>query len=333
MTLFAPAVQAFFTRRLITQRAASPATLASYRDAIRLLVQYASTRTGKTPSGLDFTDVDHGCVAGFLEHLATERGNSPATRNTRLAAIHSLFAASVLTHPEHADDIARVLDIPGSRTVKRDVVFLHDDEADALIAAPDTTTRTGQRDRALWAVGIGTGMRVSELTALTRADIDTTGKRPVLTVIGKGRKQRSTPLIGGAATGDLARWLEQIPHTPTSPLFPARDGGRMSHDAVEARLRLSVRTAAEHCTSITSKRVTCHTLRHTCAMKLLRAGNDIATIALWLGHESIETTMIYLHADLALKLRALERIPETHGIPANAYEPEDELLAFLQGLK
>lgn len=332
MTLFAPAVQAFFTTRLITQRAASPATIASYRDTIRLLVQYASATTGKTPSALDFADVDHKCVTGFLEHLATERGNSPATRNTRLTAIHSLFAASVLAHPEHADDIALVLDIPGVKTGKREVTFLNDDEADALIAAPDTTTRAGRRDRVLWVVGAGTGLRVSELVSLTRADIDTTGKRPVVTVIGKGRKQRSTPLPGQAAASHLARWLEETPSAPTSPVFPSRNGGPMSRDAVEARLKLSVRTAGKDCPSINSKRVTCHTLRHTCAMRLLRAGNDIATIALWLGHESIETTMVYLHADMALKLRALDRIPDTRAVPKDRYQPEDQLLGFLQGL-
>jgi site-specific recombinase XerD len=332
MTLFAPAVQAFFTTRLITQRAASPDTIASYRDAIRLLVQYASTRSGKAPSALDFADVDHKCVVEFLAHLAEQRGNSPATRNTRLAAIHSLFTASALAHPEHAADIALVLDIPGAKTVKREVVFLHDDEADALIAAPDTATKTGRRDRALWAVGIGTGMRISELISLTRADIDTTGKRPILTVIGKGRKQRSTPLIGLTAANHLGRWLEEIPHTPTVPVFPSRDGHPMSRDAIEARLRLSVLTAAEHCPSINAQSVTCHTLRHTCAMRLLGAGNDIATIALWLGHESIETTMIYLHADLALKHRALERIPADREIPKDPYKPHDDLLAFLQRL-
>ena len=332
MTLFAPAVQAFFTTRLITQRAASPDTVSSYRDAIRLLVKYASARSGKAPSALDFADVDHECVAGFLEHLADERGNSPATRNTRLSAIHSLFAASALAHPEHAGDIALVLDIPGARTEKREVVFLHDDEADALIAAPDPATRAGRLDRALWAVGVGTGLRVSELLSLTRADIDTAGKRPVLTVVGKGRKQRSTPLVGAAAASHLARWLDEVPDCPPSPVFPSRDGARMSRDAAQARLKLSVRAAQDHCPSIGAKRVTCHTMRHTCAMRLLWAGNDIATIALWLGHESIETTMIYLHADMALKERALERIPPDKGVPADRYRPDDELLAFLQGL-
>ena len=332
MTVFAPAVQAFFTTRLVTQRAASPDTVASYRDAIRLLVEYAATRSGKTPSTLDFADVNHECVAGFLEHLATKRGNSAATRNTRLAAIHALFAASALTHPEHADDIAQVLDIPGIRTEKREVVFLREDEIDALIAAPDTNTKTGRRDRALWAVGVGTGLRINELTSLTRADIDNTGKRPILTVIGKGRKQRSTPLIGQTAADQLTQWLQEIPDTPASPAFPTRDGHQMSHDAIEARLRQSVRTAAQHCPSIAAKHITCHTLRHTCAMRLLRAGNDIATIALWLGHESIETTMIYLHADLTLKLRALERIPDDKQIPTDPFQPGDKLLAFLQGL-
>jgi site-specific recombinase XerD len=331
MSLFAPAVQSFFTTRLITQRSASPSTVASYRDAVRLLVQFASDRSGKPPSRLDFADVDHKCVTAFLGHLAEQRGNSPTTCNTRLAAIHSLFAASVLHHPEHADDIARVLDIPPRRTAQPEVTFLHDDEADALTAAPDTATKAGRRDQAIWATAIQTGLRISELVSLTRSSLDASRQTPLLTVTGKGRKERSVPLTGRTASL-LTRWLGETPQEPNSPVFPTRTGTRMSRDAIEARLKLSVRTAQEDCPSIKSKRVTCHVLRHTCAMKLLSAGVDIATIALWLGHESIQTTKIYIHADLALKQRALERIPPEKSIPTSPYQPRDELLAYLQNL-
>jgi site-specific recombinase XerD len=331
VSLLAPAVQSFFTTRLITQRSASPNTVASYRDAVRLLVQFASGRSGKPPARLDFADVDHSCVTAFLTYLAEQRGNSPTTCNTRLAAIHSLFGASVLHHPEHAGDIARVLDIPPRKTAQPEVTFLRDDEADALTSAPDPATKAGRRDRALWATAIQTGLRVSELVSLTRSSMDAGRQTALLTVAGKGRKERSVPLTGRTA-GLLDRWLEETPQEPDSPLFPNRTGARMSRDAVEARLKLSVRTAQGDCPSIRAKRVTCHTLRHTCAMQLLRAGVDIATIALWLGHESIETTKIYIHADLALKQRALERIPPERGIPASPYQPADELLAYLQSL-
>jgi site-specific recombinase XerD len=331
MTLIAPAVQAFFTTRLITQQAASPETISSYRDAIRLLAEFASTRAGKPPSRLDFADVDHKCVAEFLEHLTAQRGNTDATRNNRLAAIHSMFAASVLAHPEHANDIAMVLSIPARKTLKPEVVFLREDEADALTAAPDTRTRAGRRDQAIWTTALGTGMRISELTSLTRADLDTDRKPQLATVVGKGRKQRTLPLA--APVGELLnRWLEELPQAASAPVFPTRTGSRMSRDAVEARLKLSAATAEKQAPSITPKHVTCHMLRHTFAMKLVRADVDIATIALWLGHESIETTKIYLHADLAIKQRALDRIPPSASVPAAPYKPSDELLAYLQSL-
>ncbi|MDR2348133.1 MAG: site-specific integrase [Bifidobacteriaceae bacterium] len=331
MTLIAPAVQAFFTTRLITQQAASPETISSYRDAIRLLAEFASARSGKPPSRLDFADVDHRCVAEFLDHLAAKRGNTDATRNNRLAAVRSMFAASVLAHPEHANDIAMVLAIPARKTTKSEVVFLRDDEADALTAAPDTQTRAGRRDQAIWATALGTGMRISELTSLTRASLDNAGKTLLATVVGKGRKQRTLPLP--AATAQLLnQWLKETPGAPATPVFPNRIGGRMSRDAVEARLKQSVLTASEQCESIRAKHVTCHILRHTFAMKLIRAGIDVATIALWLGHESIETTKIYLHADLALKQQALDRIPQTAAVPVAPYKPDDDLLAYLQGL-
>jgi site-specific recombinase XerD len=331
MTLLAPAIQSFFTARLITQQAASAETVASYRDAVRLLVAFASTRSGKPPSQLDFADVDHRTVTQFLEHLATDRGNCAATRNARLAAIHALFAASALAHPEHANDIAQVLAIPSQKTTQPEITFLYDDEAEALIAAPDTDTKAGRRDQTMWATAIQTGLRVSELTGMTLADLENAGASPHLTVTGKGRKQRSVPLTRQIADL-LTRWIAELPPADTSPVFPNRAGTRLSRDGVEARLKLSLQTAASQCPSLQKKHVTCHSMRHTCAMKLIRAGVDCAVIALWLGHESIETTRIYLHADLALKQQALDRIPASNAIPTRPYKPSDELMAFLQSL-
>jgi site-specific recombinase XerD len=331
MTLIAPAIQAFFTTRLITQQGASAHTIRSYRDSIRLLTIYAASRSGKSPSSLTFSDINHDCVTEFLDHLATERGNSLATCNTRLAAVHALFTASALGHPEHANDIARVLAISGRKTVTPDVTFLLDDEASAIIAAPDTTTTAGRRDQALWTTGLQTGLRASELTGLARHDIHIHANNPHLTVIGKGRKQRSVPLTP-RTIALLERWLQEIPTTPHSPVFPTRTHSRMSQDSIEARLKLTVNIASQTCPSLKTKHITCHTLRHTCAMTLLKAGVDSAVIALWLGHESIETTKVYLHADLDLKRLALERIPPQHHIPTAPYQPDDILLAFLQSL-
>jgi site-specific recombinase XerD len=331
MTLLAPAVQSFFTTRLITQQAASNETIASYRDAIRLFAAFASNRSGKPPSQLDFADADHVCVTKFLEHLATDRGNCAATCNARLAAIHAMFAASALNHPEHANDIAQVLAIPSRKTTQPEITFLQADEADALIAAPDTATNTGRRDQTMWATAIQTGLRVSEITGLTTADLDIDGANPRLTVVGKGRKQRSVPLTSQTVSL-LTSWTRELPPEDAIPVFPNRTGTRLSRDGVEARLKLSLREAARHCPSLTGKHVTFHSMRHTCAMKLIRAGVDCAVIALWLGHESIETTRIYLHADLALKQQALDRIPPGRAVPTRPYKPTDQLMAFLQSL-
>lgn len=332
MTLIAGAVQRFFTIRLTAQMDASPKTVQSYKDAIRLLLTFASTRAAKPPSLLDFVDVDHDCVTAFLGHLATDRGNTTRTCNTRLAAIRSLFAASSLDHPEHSNDIARVLAIPARKATKPEMVFLQTDESAALQAAPDTSTKAGRRDQAFWVTALQTGLRVSELTGLRRADLTTTGPRRSVTVIGKGRKQRTVPLT--TRTADvLQRLLAETPAAPPeAPVFPNRAGGHLSRDAVEARLKLSVHTAARAVPSLTTKHVTCHTLRHTCAMELVHAGIDSAVIALWLGHESMESTKAYLHADLALKQRALDRIPPAAAIPTTHYRPDDVLLAFLQDL-
>jgi site-specific recombinase XerD len=331
MTLIAPAVQRFFAVRLTAQMDASPKTVESYRDAVRLLLGFAADRAGKAPSLLDFADVDHQCVTEFLAHLADARGNSPSTCNARLAAVRSLFAASALYHPEHADDVARVLAIPARKTPKPDICFLRPDEAAALEAAPDASTKAGRRDRAMWATGVQTGLRVSEITALTRGDLTMTGPNRFLTVVGKGRKQRSVPFT--ARTVDtLNRWLREGGQAPTSPVFPNRSGGRLSRDSVEARLKLAVEAAARVAPSLKTKHVTCHVLRHTCAMNLVHAGVDCAVISLWLGHESMESTKAYLHADLALKQRALDRLPSAAAIPADPYLPDDPLMAFLQSL-
>jgi integrase/recombinase XerD len=294
MTTLAPALQAYFTERLISQRAASPNTIAGYKQTFRLLLAFASARCGKTPSQLGIDDLDAPLISAFLAHLESDRGNSPATRNNRLAAVHSLFSYIALLHPEHAATVQRVLAIPPKRTQRNIVTYLTGEEADALLAACDQQAWTGRRDHAMLALAIQAGLRISEIASLTRQDITLTAGAHVHTV-GKGRKERRTPLVP-AVKAVLKSWLAERPGPPGDPLFPGTTGRRLSRDAIEHRLALAAAAAAEKCPSLQAKRVTMHTLRHTAAMRLLEAGNDITVIALWLGHEQIATTNIYLNS-------------------------------------
>ena len=329
MSTLAPTLQAFFTDRLSNQRHASAHTIAAYRDTWRLLLSFASSRGGVPPSQLDLADLDAELVGAFLDHLETVRGNNPRTRNVRLAAIHSLFRFAALRHPEHANTIARVLAIPPKRTDRALVTYLSEPEVEALLAAPDQGTRAGRRDHALLLVAIQCGLRISELIALSRGDIHL-GTGAHVTCTGKGRKQRTTPLSTNTVL-TLRSWLNEIRGQPADPLFPSRDGGRLSRDAIEHRLSQYVATARATCPTLRSKRVTAHTLRHTTAMRLLHAGVDTTVIALWLGHENVVTTQIYLHADLELKERALARTTPP-GTRPGRYKPPDEILTWLQAL-
>lgn len=329
MTALAPTLQAFFTDRLIGQRDASANTVATYRHTFRLLVQFAVQRTGKQPSSLDFADLDASLIGAFLDYLQRERGNSVRTRNNRLAAIHSLFAYAALDHPEHAASIQRVLAIPHKRTERNLVTYLTEDEIQALLGACDHNRWTGRRDHALLMLAVQTGLRISELAALRCGDI-TLATGANVHCLGKGRKERRTPLVPQTRTV-LRNWLAERGGTPDDPLFPTTTGRRMSRDAIERRLARHVSTARPTCPSLTRKRITMHTLRHTAAMRLLLAGVDVTVIALWLGHEQISTTSIYLHADMTQKRRAIAR---TRHLTPNIgrYRPPDPLLAFLEGL-
>ena len=298
-------------------------------DTWRLLLAFTAQRTGKPPSRLDLADLDAAAIAAFLDHLGKDRGNSIRTRNARLAAISSMFSYAALRHPEHAALIARVLAIPAKRADKALVTWLTDEEATALLAAPDRSTRTGRRDHAMLHLAIVTGLRVSELTALTRGDIHL-GRGPHVSCHGKGRKQRITPLTAPAAAV-VRTWLAGLPAQPGQLLFPGRTGNRLSSDAVERRLAIHASTAATRCPSLAAKKITPHTLRHTAAMRLLHAGVEVSVIALWLGHEQTETAQIYLHADLTLKERALARTTPPDAKPGR-YRPPDPLPAFLESL-
>lgn len=302
MTSLAPTLQGFFTDRLITQRDASPNTIASYRDTFRLLINYAATHTTKTPSNLDLVDLDAVLIGSFLNHLETVRNNSPRTRNTRLAAIRSFYRYAATLHPEHAAVIQQVLAIPQKRFDRAIVSFLTEPETDALFAAPNQATWTGRRDHALLVFLTQTGLRVSELTALTIGDLQLEQPGAHINIThGKGRKQRATPITATTITV-LRNWLTEHHAQQQQPLFPTRKQTPLSRDAVEHLVAKHTTTAATHCPSLNAKTITPHVLRHTCAMRLLQAGVDTTVIALWLGHESIETTQIYIHADLRLNL-------------------------------
>jgi site-specific recombinase XerD len=328
VTALAPVLEAFFTERL-AQRQASPHTVASYRDTFCLLLRYAHDRLGKPPSRLDFADLGAPFIGAFLDHLQAGRGNGAATRNNRLAAIHSLFAYAALRCPEHAALISRVLAIPGKRAGTTLVSFLTPAESAALLTSPDRGSWLGRRDHALILVAIQTGLRVSELTALTRGDV-TLGTGANLRCTGKGRKERCTPLTRPVAQ-IVADWLREHDGQPADPLFPSRISGRLSTDAVADLLTRHATAAACRCPSLSGKKVTPHTLRHTAAMNLLHAGVDTSTIALWLGHAGTQATQVYLHADLALKEAALARTspPAAHRL---RYRPPDHLLTFLESL-
>lgn len=329
MTTLAPLLQAFFTDRLMTQRRVSPHTIAAYRDTFRLLLDYATQRTGTPPSALEISDLDASCITGFLNHLLQDRGNSVRTRNARLAAIHSLFAYAALRHPEHAAVVQRVLAIPTARVERNLVTYLDHAEADALLAACDQTTRTGRRDRAMFALAIQTGLRVSELIGLTIADIHI-GTGAHVHCVGKGRKERSTPLLA-TTVAVMRTWLSERNGQPADPLFATTTGRPLSRDAVERRVRLAATRARAVCPSLAAKQITAHTLRHTAAMRLLHAGVDVTVIALWLGHEQIVTTNIYLHADMTIKETAIAKITP-QGATAGRYQPSDPVLAFLNSL-
>jgi len=329
VTAVAPTLQAFFTTRLTSQRHASPNTVAAYRDAWRLLLRYAQDHAGKQPCQLDLADLGAPFIAGFLDYLEHERGNSVRTRNTRLAAIRSFFRYAALCHPEHADLIGRVLAIPAKKAQRNELCYLSQPESDALLAAPDRDTRTGRRDHALLDVAVETGLRVSELAGLRNCDVEL-GTGAHLSCDGKGRKRRSTPLRKQTAAV-LAAWMKERGGGPGDPLFPARRGTPISRGAVGRLVARHAAGAALRCPSLHAKRVTPHVLRHSCAMSLLAQGVDTAVIALWLGHERVETTQIYVHADMTIKERALARTAPPNTTPGR-YQPPDSLLAFLTSL-
>ena len=322
-------LQAFFMDRLIQQRRASPHTVASYRDTFRLLFQYAQQRLRKAPSNLTVPDLDTQLLSAFLDHLERERKNSARSRNVRLAAIHSFFRYVALHAPDHSAVAQRVLAMPSKRYLRCPIAFLTSVEVDALLAAPDLTTWSGRRDRALLMLAVQTGLRAAELTGLRCEDI-MLGAGAHVRCEGKGRKSRCTPLRKDTILV-LRSWLRERQGQLGEPVFPTTRGTALSHDALQYMLDKHLPAARRQCPSLTRKRVTPHVLRHTLAMDLLHHGADQTVIALWLGHESPETTSIYLHADMQLKERALATTTAKNAsIPR--YRPSDSVMDFLRSL-
>jgi integrase/recombinase XerD len=326
---FAVLLQSFFTDRLMQQRQVSPHTISSYRDTFRLLLEFTQHRLKKAPSALSLGDLDAPIIGSFLNHLERERGIGARSRNVRLAAIRSFFRYAAYECPEYAALIQRVLAIPSKRFDRAPIEFLNQHEIEALLAAPDLTTWVGQRDRLILAIAAQAGLRVSELVNLCREDV-VLGNGAHIRCRGKGRKQRCVPLSNEVAAA-LRRWLKEQNLQATDPLFPSVRSGPLSRDAVEYLLKKHAETARRKCSSLRGKRVSPHVLRHSAAMNLLHHGVDRSIIALWLGHESVETTQMYLHADLAIKEAALGRTTPLE-IRVNRYRPDDSLLAFLKSL-
>jgi len=319
----------FFTQRLMLQRRVSAHTIASYRDTFRLLLQFMQKRLQRAPSTLALEDIDAPAVVSFLDDLEKARAVTARTRNLRLTAIHSFFRYVAFEAPTHAAQIQRVLAIPTKRFQRALVPFLSRQEVDALLAAADQRTWSGRRDHALILLAVQTGLRLSELTGLRQEDLRL-GTGAHVRVIGKGRKERCTPLSKNTRAV-LTAWLREPLRASDQPLFPNARGGRLSSHGVHYLLAKHVSAAAEVCPSLKQKRVSPHVLRHTTAMDLLHEGCEQCVIALWLGHESIETTQVYLDADLEMKQRILDKTTPPSSKPGR-YRPDDKLLAFLKSL-
>lgn len=327
---FPTLLQRFFAEHLRQQRAVSPHTVASYRDAFRLLLRFAQAQIGKSPTELTLADLNTTLILAFLDHLERERGCTTRSRNSRLSAIRSFLKYAAHEDLTALGAIERCLAIPQKRHDKLVLGFLTRPEMDAIIAAPNSQTWAGRRDQALFTLLYNTGARASEAIDLRVGDV-VLDVSPVAHLQGKGRKRRSVPLWKATAA-TLRHWLRHLPDAgPQAHLFLSSAGGKLSRSSVAQRLALAVDGAAGGLPALSTRTISPHTIRHTTAMHLLQSGVDITVIALWLGHEDPSTTHIYLEADLAMKEEALSRLQPIAAAPAR-YRPPDQLMAFLQAL-
>lgn len=326
---FSTLLQAFFTDRLMGQRNASSHTIAAYRDTFRLLFAYTTKHLGKAPSALMLTDLSCELICAFLDYVEQSRGNTARSRNARLAAIHSFFRYASYQQPEYSLLIQRVLAIPGKKYERALIDYLSIEEVSAILKAPNRNSYSGRRDHALLLLAVRTGLRVSEIISLNCADVSLSAGANVR-CIGKGRKQRCTPLTQNTAA-IIKAWVKERAGLEADPLFPNARRCRLSADGVQFILAKHVAAAQQWCPSLKEKRISPHVLRHTAAMNLLHSGADTTTIALWLGHEGIETVSMYVVADLESKIKILDK---TTGPDANLkrFRPDDKLLAFLHAI-
>jgi integrase/recombinase XerD len=324
-----PLLQSFFTEHMLSHRRASPQTVDSYRDTFRLLLRFLRQNTGKEPASLRIGDFDAPAILEFLDHVELQRKNQIQSRNVRLAAIRSFFRLVALRDPASIQVVTRVLSIPVKRADKRLVGYLTRPEMDAILDVPDCKTWGGQRNYTMLLTLYNSGARVSEITSLKRSHIRL-GATSFLQLHGKGRKDREVPLWPKTAR-TLKLWMEATPAPPDSPAFPSARGAVLSRDGVNYILQDAVLKASKTCPSLATKRVSPHVLRHTTAMHLLQSGVDITVIALWLGHESPETTQVYVEADLKTKEQALQNVAPA-GKGFQRFKPGDALLAFLDAL-
>jgi integrase/recombinase XerD len=329
-TDFAGLLQRFFAERLIQQRGMSPRTVESYRDSFRLLLNFAQQTLRKQPTTLTLQDVAPALVSGFLDHLETARGNCVRSRNARLAAIHAFYRYVSLQYPPALKLAQQILAIPLKRFEKPLLGFLSAEEMKAVLAAPDRSTRTGQRDQVMFALLYNTGARVSELINIRVQDVQLTANPPSVCLHGKGRKQRTIPLWRETATR-VRDWVKRQALKPEQPLFSNRFGDRMTRAAVADRMASAVAAAIERCPQLRGRHITCHTVRHATAMHLLQSGVDITVIALWLGHENPTTTHGYVEADLRMKERALKAV-KAPTVRRSRFKAKDDLLEFLESL-
>lgn len=322
-------LESFFTKRLIAQRRVSAHTVASYRDTFRVLLQFAHKELGKLPSRIMLEDLNATFIGAFLDDLESHRHNAVRTRNLRMTVIRSFFRYAALEAPQYSGLIQRVLAIPSKRHDRRLVGFLSRVEIDALLAVPNRDKWLGRRDHALLLMAIQTGLRLSELTSLCQQDV-VLGSGAHVRCEGKGRKERCTPLTK-ATVAILTEWIREQGQEHARILFPNAGGGRLSADTVQYLVSKYAAVAGRTCPTLSTKHITPHVLRHSAAMELLQGGVDRAIIALWLGHASVETTQIYLDADLAMKEQALKKVAPIEAKELR-FQPDDELLAFLKNL-
>jgi integrase/recombinase XerD len=322
-------LQQFFVQRLMQQLHASPCTVAAYRDTFRLLLAFAHRQLGKQPNDLALEDLNATLILDFLRHLEVERHNGIRSRNARFAAIRSFMSYVAFQEPSALAVARSVLAIPMKRFEQPLIGFLSREHIEAILAAPDRNTWTGQRDRVMLSTLYNTGARVSELTGMQVGDL-TLAPSASVRIHGKGRKERFVPLWPDTAA-QIKRWLRAYPRSHEEPLFQNRSGGRMTRIGFTERLRLAAKRAARQYPDLHKRRIFPHLIRHSIAMHMLQAGVDITVIALWLGHESPVTTHRYVEADLAMKERALKTLQAPSQVTLQ-YKPKDKILQFLQSL-